>query len=304
LKGITIGSASGEYVQTQLGKRVEECTVFADVFKWWEPYNECATIVFAPRVKYARGLAEQFTQRGHVAEVIEAATTTRDRRDIFEAFNDGEVKVLVSVDVLREGFDAPIARVGIDLQPNNQLRSYWQKIGRIKRPHEGQETAVWLDFAGNIWKFPHPDEDPEWPSGQETTQDVIKKKRAEEEERKPWACSACSYVLSPWEQLINGECPQCGKKTTKPTRHIRMADGSMKTISAIDRKKKKVNQDQRIWDACRYKAHYSRKTLSFARWLFHEQTGRWPAKLKACPDQDSGDWKRRPIDVYPFMAKR
>ena len=36
---------------------------------------------------------------------------------------------------------------------------------------------MWLDFAGNFWKFPHPDEDPEWPSGEETTQELIKKKK-------------------------------------------------------------------------------------------------------------------------------
>lgn len=314
IEGVQIGTkkvtvSNGEFNQTELAQAVEECTVFTDVFKWWEPFKDMQTICFAPKVKYAYGLAEQFKERGIAAEVIEAGTSTGDRKDIFEQFENREVRVLLSVDVLKEGFDAPIAQCGIDLQPNHQLRTYWQKIGRIKRPHEGQQHAIWLDFAGNYWRFPHPDEDPDWLSvtSEISTQDIIKAKREEEgADKQPWSCPHCSYSLAPWERLHGNTCPNCGKPIGKSIRRIRMRNGEMKSVSAEQKKKVKSSHEQSVWDRCRYKAFYCGKTLDFARFLYKQETGHYPPDgLKSCPsDACSGDWKRKVSDVYPWMGNR
>jgi superfamily II DNA or RNA helicase len=297
----------GEYVQSQLGQAVEQCTVFADVFRWWGKYSDLQTICFAPLVKYAYGLAEQFRERGHSAEVIEGGTKRDDRRDIFARFADRELRVLVSVDVLREGFDAPAAQCGVDLQPNKQLRTYWQKVGRVKRPHEGQEHAVWLDFAGNFWRFPHPDEDPQWltTTSAESIQDRVAKDR-EQAEKQPWSCPQCSYSLASWQRIHGGTCPNCGAKLGKPIRRIRMKDGQLRSVSATEKKKVQASHEQQVWDRCRYKAYYCRKTLDFARWLYKQETGHWPpVGLKSMPETtDSGDWKRKVAEVYPWMQRR
>ena len=297
----------GEFLPGQLGERVEQCTVFGDLFGWYRRHADKQTIVFAPRVKFAHGLTEQFRERGVAAEVIDGSTARLDRRDVFERFGQRETKVLVSVDVLREGFDAPIAQLGIDLQPNKQLRTYWQKVGRIKRPYENQQEAVWLDFAGNFWRFPHPDEDPEWltVSGSTTIQDRVAEAR-EKAEQQPWSCPTCSYSLAPWQRIHGGVCPNCGSKIGKPVRRIRMADGKLKAVSATEKKKVVASLEQQAWDRCRYKAFYCGKNLKFARWLYHQDTGKWPdgETLKACPETDSGDWERPVAEVYPWMARR
>jgi superfamily II DNA or RNA helicase len=309
VQGVTISSRR-EYNQQQLGDRVEQCTVFADVFDWWAPWSDVPTICFAPRVKYARGLAEQFKSRGYPAEVIEAATSKRDRHECFDRFESGETRVLVSVDVLREGFDAPHAGCGIDLQPNAQLRTYWQKAGRVKRPHHTKDQAVWLDFAGNFWRHLHPDEDPDWQdvTGNCTTADMVRKKKPSEPgEPKQWSCPNCSYVLAPWQRLHGGVCPNCGHQSTKPIRKIRMADGRLKTISAQESKKikrSKASEQQKAWDKWRYIAHHRGKPLSFARAMYRKQTGEWPSNLKCCPESyDSMDWDLKPADVYPWMER-
>jgi superfamily II DNA or RNA helicase len=291
-----------------LGQAVEECTVFTDVFKWWERYKDMQTVCYAPKVKYAYGLCEQFKDRGYEAEVIEAGTDKQSRKDAFKRFEQRELRVLVSVDVLREGWDAPVAQCGLDLQPNKQLRTYWQKVGRIKRPYEGQNEAVWLDFAGNFWRFPHPDTDPEWlaTSASVSTQDLIKNDREENAEKQPWSCPHCSYSLAPWEKIHGGVCPNCGNKIGKPTRRIRMKNGTMRSVSAIEKPKVKATYEQTVWDKCRYKAYYCDKTLTFARWLYQQETRSWPPPgLKCCPeDPQSGDWNRRVCDVYPWMGRR
>ena len=309
-KGVAIQNKK-EFNQKQLGERVEECIVFGDLWEWYEKFRDLSAIVFCPRVKFARGLAEQFGERGVSAEVIEAATVRKDREDCFRRFDSGDLRVLVSVDVLREGFDAPSAGLGIDIQPNNQLRTYWQKCGRVKRPYEGQDKAVWLDFAGNFWRHCHPDENPDW--DQVTTNvsigDITRKRKETQTDNEgtQWSCPRCSYVLAPWQRLQGGTCPSCGHKAGKPIRRVKMADGTLKTISAEESKKIKrstKSAEQRAWDKFRYIAHYSGKTLAFARYLYKRHTGEWPRGLKNCPEEyDSLDWGRTPAAVYPWMDR-
>jgi len=327
IEGVTV-SSSGEYNQSQLGKRVEECTVFADVFKHWEPYQNEQTILFSPKVKFAYGIAEQFNDRGVTAEVIEAGTSSQDRPPMFERFNNRETRVLVSVDVLREGFDAPIASVGIDLQPNKQFRTYWQKVGRVRRTYPGQTHATWLDFAGNFWRFWHPDEDPDWKEVTSTRniQDVIDQVKGTQcracgkgnvykgqcqhcgervgETKKPWSCSKCHYSLSQWEKMTNGKCPNCGHPVGKAIRRIKMQDGSLKAVSAEERGKKLKSKAKSDWVGCLFKAYHSDKSMNFARWIYEQDHGHWPSPEETgCPDPLSYMWRQSVAEACPWVAR-
>jgi len=306
IKGVKIIKSTGEYSTNQVGERVESMYVHADVWKWWEPHQEKQTIAFVPRLKFARFLVEEFNRRGHVAEIIEASTLSMNRDSIFNRFEDRQIRVLVSVDVLREGFDAPVAQCAIDLQPNAKLRTWWQKVGRIRRPFDGQDHAVLLDFAGNFWRHEtHPDEDPEWPrEGQETTTEIIKKKR-ETQPGEPWQCPNCAQTLLPWQSTRDGVCPNCGATLVKARRRVVMGDGAMKQVRARQPAKKKTDTDVMLWFKCLYPMFYSGNTLNVARSIFHKTTGRWPdsRKLPFCPDYGSSDWKRPVRQVFPQLAR-
>lgn len=326
-------SNTGEFNQKQLSHVVESCTVFADIFSHWLPYSDLQTLVFVPRVKYAYGLCEQFKQRGFEAHVIEGGTNRAERTETFADYSDMKKRVLISVSVLSEGFDAPIAQVGIDLQPSFQFRNWWQRVGRIRRPYGTQKEAIWFDFAGNLWRHSiHPDQNPPWEDivGDKTVQDVLQEKAGKKckecgstnivkgrcqdcgaevtQVKPPWKCPYCDYQLSQWERLIDGACPNCGKKGGKQVRKIRMASGKMRIVDASEikhRKKSKATDDQKAWDKARYQAHHSGRTLSFARWLFQKATGKWPdsSYLKKCPDKNSGDWARKPSAVFEYMSR-
>lgn len=307
VKGVSL--SNGEYNQQQLGQRVEECTVFADVFEWYERYCDRQTLCFAPRVVYARGIADQFRRRGIKSAIIEAGTVRDERRTILDDFGAGRVRVLVAVDVLREGFDCPVAGLGIDLQPTKQFRVYWQKLGRVKRPHGDQEHAVWLDFAGNYWRFPHPDEDPQWPQwySDETTQDVIERKREKGEAKEPWCCPQCSMTVAFWQQVKGGACPNCGAPIGKPIRRIRMEDGSMRTVSAKEKKKKLQDQDTQLWMKLLFQAGYTNNSMAQvrARYMHIKRASPrpdFPFMLKA----DPGDyaWTKKVFELYPQLDKR
>jgi hypothetical protein len=81
-----------------------------------------------------------------------------------------------------------------------------------------------------------------------------------------------------------------------------MRGGLMRETSIVQKARAKASREQAVWDKCRYIACRVGKTLDFARWLYHRDTGSWPPEgLKCCPPRESGDWKRRVADVYPWM---
>lgn len=265
-----------EFNQAQLGRAVKECTIFADVFNEYAPFADRKFVAFVPGVSYGNDLVHQFNARLGAGQVhmISAKTKQDDRERIFDAIRSGESKGLVSVDVLREGFDLPELSLGIDLQPNTQLRSYWQKIGRIKRACEGQTEAIWLDLAGNYWKFPHPDTDPTWPVGEETTQDVIQRNRKANGEPQPIMCPKCSFV-----RQRGPKCPQCGYECGEPIRRIRMGNGKLKSIPAIEKAKREKTADEKLlnkWKSELWVGMKTRRSFAQCSRFFHEKTGEWP----------------------------
>lgn len=332
--GISLKTAS----QNEIGERVEACTIYGNVFEEWEPYKHMQTMVVLPSRAVCNGFLRQCLARGITAKVVDGTTEQSERNETFSEFKEGDCQMLLGVDVIREGLDLPVAQCLIDLQPTHQFRVYWQKLGRVKRPHPGQESAVVIDLAGNLWRhMVHPDQDPPW---DEVTSDItieeINERKAgircpkcgskdiysvkgfgykceacqhEWDTKKPFVCPSCRQGLAPYQKVINGICPNCGAKVSvKPIRRIRMADGSIRTVPADEikrRKKSKANKEQTIWDGCRYVAENCGRTLDFARVLYRKKTGDWPPKgLKNCPESaTSGDWKRLPSAVYPWMAK-
>ena len=290
-----------EYNQSALGKRILECHVFGDVFKEWEPYQDRATVCFVPGVAFGNSLCEQFNRRlgNGTAHIITAKTKPVEREAAYDSIKSGDARLLVSVDVLREGFDLPVLQCGIDLQPNQQLRTYWQKVGRIKRPHAGQQTATYLDFAGNYWRFPHPDEDPEWPQGgsEETSQEVIERKRKEAGEPQPIMCPACSFVRSK-----GPTCPNCGRQAGEAIRRIRMADGKLVEVPAVARQAKQVSDAERLfgkWQSRLFGALRSGLSYAQCAHLFQKQTGRYPdVGWPGTFPKGSLEWKLKPVDQY------
>lgn len=295
---------NGEFAEGALGRRVEEVTCFADVFGEWAPFADRKTIVFAPGIDYCNGLAigpgDSFRARGISAEVITSKVKAKDRDRILKEFAEGELKVLISVDVLKEGFDCPKASCAIDLQPNAQLRAYWQKIGRIKRPFEDQREAVYIDMAGNYWRFPHPDEDPDWAeiTGETTTQDVIRRNLESGKANRQVRCPKCAAV-----RKGGPRCPECGfeAQSQDVVRCIRMGKGKLKEVAAKEKKKvEKTAEDRRrdAWKSCLFVGLKTGKTLKQCSYLFKQKSGEWPKGMPCVPEFGSAQWALKVNQVY------
>lgn len=304
IQGVGIDGGK-EYNQAALGRAVREVTVFADVFREWEAYQDQATVVFVPGIAYGRDIVNQFNNRlgssfpgGKVAHLIEAKTKPEERRRILDGITEAGKGVVVTCDVLKEGADVPVLSVAIDLQPNSQLRSYWQKVGRIKRPYPGQTVATYLDFAGNYWRFPHPNEDPEWPiGGNLTTQDIIEQRRADKTDPQPISCPRCGMV-----RVSGSQCPGCGHTSGDPVRRIRMGDGRLMEVPLENKKKRELTDLQRAyneWKGCLYGALYKGWTYGQCAFIYHRKTGEWPrADWPLVHGKGSLAQRRKPSDEY------
>jgi len=321
--GINLKSAS----QDEIGQRVESCTVYGDVFKEWEPYRHMQTMVVFPN----RAVCNQFHKiaitQGITAKIVDGTTHQDERDDTFSEFKETDCQMLLGVDVVREGLDLPIAQCLIDLQPTHQFRVYWQKLGRIKRPHEGQESAVVIDFAGNLWRhMVHPDQDPPWCeiTNDQTIEEINERKAGTRcpkcgskdiygpidgnykcescgeswATRKPWVCPMCKEALRPYQKCVGGKCPNCGENVgTKSVRRIRFEDGSIRSVPADEiRRRKKKNQDS--------------EEAAWLKWVFiargwnskaqnrdkQKKTLNW---CKAMFQREQGRWPRKGLKYLP-----
>lgn len=66
-----------------------------------------APIVFAVSVAHARMVAEELTSRGMAAEYITGSMTDTKREVVYDAFRNGDIDAMVTVQVLTEGADFP-----------------------------------------------------------------------------------------------------------------------------------------------------------------------------------------------------
>ena len=141
---------------------------------WYARAKEQQTIVFALTVDHAYKLKDafnimagapglkEFNQDNPVAEVIVGETPGAERRAIIKRFADKTVRVLINVDVMREGFDAPEASCIVILRHTKSVALWRQMIGRGLRPKEGGRPCLTLDFVSNHKDLGFPEDQYPW----------------------------------------------------------------------------------------------------------------------------------------------
>lgn len=126
------------------------------------------TLVFASSVKHAERLCEIFNRHEANAAWLCGKTPKDQRREILGRYAKGEIRILVNVGVLTEGFDDPGVEMVVIARPTKSRALYSQMVGRGTRPLpgvidglmtaeerraavavSGKPTVEILDFAGN-----------------------------------------------------------------------------------------------------------------------------------------------------------
>jgi|ERR1700677_1212728 len=143
---------TGKFDQKQLAKIVDDNErltgeIMREVVKVVENGRK-GTFIFASTRKHCLECAKSLPD-GQWA-IITGETPHEERKRILENSRNGTIKYLINVNCLTVGVDVPSFDVCAWLRPTESLVLYTQGIGRVLRLHPGKESAVILDYSGNL----------------------------------------------------------------------------------------------------------------------------------------------------------
>lgn len=205
LKGIKV--TAGDYNNKQLGDRCSDAKLVGDIVATWLKLGENRqTICFAVNVAHANFIESEFKRVNISCAVVVGDTPKEERDHAFTEFSKKNIKILISVFVLCEGYDGDV-RCLIDAAPTKSEARHTQKIGRACRIATGKKDAIILDHAGNIQNlgFPEDIEVFELCNGEKKESDSQRKEK-EKKEKLPKECPKCFHL----KKAGVHECPKCG----------------------------------------------------------------------------------------------
>lgn len=167
-------------------------------------------VVFCSTIKEARDLAGLFGLAGIPAGCIDSQMEDTDRERCVEDYASGKVKVLTSVNVFLEGWDAPDTYAVILARRFGSEVAYIQATGRAMRPFPGKTRCIIGDLYGsshNLGILPASDrvyslEGKGVASVKDTLIEITQ-------------CKACGEWF-PCAVFAGGRCPGCG--WTRPSK--------------------------------------------------------------------------------------
>ncbi len=109
------------------------------------------TIVFAADTLHAQTLVDEF-RRGGVPDADYVDYSRKDAAEIAERYRRGELDVIVNVQMLTEGFDAPRTRTVFIARPTRSESLLVQMVGRAMRgPRAGGNEIAYLVTFLDTW---------------------------------------------------------------------------------------------------------------------------------------------------------
>jgi superfamily II DNA or RNA helicase len=237
-----LAKRAGDFAAGDAAERMDRPAVTGDAIAH---YNRLAAgqrgIAFCCTVQHAEHVAAAFNASAIPAATLLGSTDPLLRDSTVQQFAAGQIQVLVTVDVVSEGFDIPAAGCAILLRPTQSLGLYLQQVGRVLRPAPSKATAIVLDHVGNVHRHGFPDDPRDW-----SLDDRLRTgKGGGQAAPSVRTCLACFAAFKPAPV-----CPCCGAACAPPPRTIRQQDGELKEMQreaarqrSAERKKARTLQE-------------------------------------------------------------
>ena len=216
-----IRTRAGDYANDQAAAAMTRPTVTGDAISHYQRIGAGQpAIAFCCNVNHATSVSDAFNAAGISAATLLGNTTDRDA--LVARFAAGELQVLVTVDVVSEGFDCPGAAVAILLRPTQSEGLYLQQVGRVLRPAPGKAAAIVLDHVGNVHRHGFPDDVRPW------SLDDARQRTGKGGPPAPCVrtCEVCFAAFAP--QPI---CPVCGTPSKLSTRELKHQAGQLEELA-------------------------------------------------------------------------
>jgi DNA repair protein RadD len=153
--------------------------------------QEKSIVVFCVSIEHAEALKSILKEE---AGVVHSKMSDKERDENLKRFDDGELRWMLNVGVLTEGWDCTRVDAIVLARPTKSTALYVQMVGRGLRLHDGKRRCVIYDIVGNYDEFGFVD-DPE-----------IHVNQKGDGELKPKVCPGCFAVIQSTAQT----CPECG----------------------------------------------------------------------------------------------
>jgi DNA repair protein RadD len=229
-----VRTVGGDYNRSDLEERMTKSKIVGDVVNTWRKYaNDKQTIVFCVSIKHAVMVTNLFNLLGHKAESISSENSKEEREAIIMNFKEKRTKLLVSVDIISEGFDVPSCEAVVLLRPTKSLSLYMQQVGRGLRTFDGKQHAIILDHAGNCFNHGLPTQHREW----ELTHDKVK--AAQQQKWGLRQCKKCYAVFS----TAQDRCPECKTVPEAKPKDLKMVAGELVPVEEVELKKKEARRE-------------------------------------------------------------
>lgn len=120
-------------------------------------------IIYSISREHSEHICAQYRNHNVKIENIDSKTPAKQRESVINAFKDGDIDIIVNVDIFSEGFDCPDIEFIQLARPTKSLVKYIQQVGRGLRKN-GDKRCIILDNVGMYSRFGLPDEDRDWES--------------------------------------------------------------------------------------------------------------------------------------------
>lgn len=286
--------------------RMKRRGIAGDLVQSWKQYA-CGlpTVLFVSRVEHSRDAVDAFLDEGIPAAHVDAHTPDQERDRVFDSLEDGRIKVVANVGIIKEGVDLPClgcCQFYMDVQSRV---AFIQGAGRILRPSAGKECGILIDHAAAVMRHGFPDEDTEWLLDGNVDENYA---RLHEDGKTPKAlyCKHCERVYSG-----SLACPECGRLPAKPPRSLFEAtpvESEDEMLLEVDRKKMGhgiYSREERIkhWLRCVGVAKARLGTFQMAAMIYKNKYDDWPLDDFPCTP-GAGKWHLKVVAVFPDFGRK
>ena len=200
-----VKKCAGEYNQKEMGEVVTKEIHLETVMHALRDYGQArsSVVVFCVNIKHAELLLEKLDEAGESACMVHSQLPTWERDENLAAFDDGEVRWMLNIGILTEGWDCTRVDCIVLARPTLSTALYVQMVGRGLRVHDKKKDCLILDVVGNYLSHGLV-ESPNVKSG-----------GRESEKNEHRICEFCLEVIKNIDL-----CPVCGEEKTKEEKKV------------------------------------------------------------------------------------
>lgn len=226
-------SRMGDYVVAEVAERLDKPSIVGDAPATWLKYaNGLRTVVYAINRAHGKHVLEAYQAAGIRSAYIDGETPKAEQLRIANALADGDIHVLVSVELLSTGFDLG-SLVGRDvtiqcvqlLRPTKSLQLAIQMMMRCMTAWDGE--SIILDHVNMILNrdgtvnHGFPDDERAWSLDGSAT-----RKQEGVTAFTTWLCESCFASVRSSKPV----CPYCATGHTVKERQIHTEEGDLQEI--------------------------------------------------------------------------